>query len=224
MAPYDQEIEQTMKRFYDTLSEKDRRRYAGSEALRYGLGGRSYIAQVLGCSRRTVSRGAKEVSQLSGAEVDRRIRRPGAGRKSYEEQWPEIDESFLQVLQDHTAGDPMDDQVRWTDLTVGQIAELLDTDHGIQVSKFVVRKLLRKHHYRRRKAQKRQTMKAVKHRNEQFENIQRLKAEYEAAGNPIVSMDTKKKELLGNFYRVAICTRWKNYGPMITILKALLKV
>lgn len=118
MVPYDQEIEQTMKRFYHTLSEKDRRRYAGSEALRYGPGGRSYIAQVLGCSRRTVSRGVKEVSQLSGAEVDRRIRRPGAGRKSYQEQWPDIDEHFLQVLQDHTAGDPMDDQVRWTDLKV----------------------------------------------------------------------------------------------------------
>jgi transposase len=201
MAPYDQETKQTMKRFYDTLSEKDRRRYAGSEALRYGPGGRSYVAKVLGCSRRTVSRGAKEVSQLSGAEVDRRIRRPGAGRKSYAEQWPDIDDHFLQVLQDHTAGDPMDDKVRWTDLTLGQIAELLDADHGIKVSKSVVRKLLHQHHYRRRKAQKRQTMKAVKHRNEQFENIQHLKEAYEAAGNPVVSMDTKKKELLGNFYR-----------------------
>ena len=59
MAPYDQETEQTMKRFYNTLSEKDRRRYAGSEALRYGPGGRSYIAQVLGCSRRTVSEAPK---------------------------------------------------------------------------------------------------------------------------------------------------------------------
>ncbi|ETX03552.1 ISAzo13-like element transposase-related protein [Candidatus Entotheonella palauensis] len=86
-------------------------------------------------------------------------------------------------------------------MTLAQIAELLDTDHGMKVSKPVVRKLLRKQHYRRRKAQKRQTMKAVKHRNEQFENIQRLKDEYEAAGNPMVSMDTKKKELLGNFYR-----------------------
>jgi transposase len=201
MAPYNQETEQTMKRFYNTLSEKDQRRYAGSEALRYGPGGRSYIAKVLGCSRRTVSRGAKEVSDLCGSEVDRRIRRPGAGRKSYEEQWPNIDDQFLQVLQDHTAGDPMDDQVRWTDLTLGQITDLLYVDHDVQVSKSVVRKLLHKHHYRRRKAQKRQTMKAVKHRNEQFENIQRLKNEYEAAGNPIVSMDTKKKELLGNFYR-----------------------
>lgn len=201
MEPYDQHTEQTMKRFYDSLSEKDRRRYAGIEALRYGPGGRTYIANVLGCSRRTVSKGAKEVSQLSKAEVDRHIRRPGAGRKSYQEKWPDIDEPFLHVLRHHTAGDPMDETVRWTDLTLRQIADLLHVDHGIRVSKSVVRQLLKKHNYRRRKAQKRQTMKAVKYRNEQFENIERLKDEYEAASNPIVSMDTKKKEHLGNFYR-----------------------
>ncbi len=205
MEPYNQEIdpeiELTIKQFYDTLSEKDRRRYAGIEALRYGPGGRNYAAQVLGCSRRTVGKGAKEVSQLSGAAVDQRIRRPGAGRKPYQERWPDIDEQFLQVLQSHTAGDPMDESVRWTDLTVVQIAELLYIDHGIKVSKSVVRRLLKKHNYRRRKAQKRLTMKAVPHRNEQFKNIERLKSEYEAAGNPIISMDTKKKEHLGTFYR-----------------------
>jgi hypothetical protein len=201
MEPYDQQTEETMKRFYDSLSEKDRRRYAGIEALCYGPGGRSYIAQVVGCSRRTVSKGANEVSQLSKAEVDQRIRRPGAGRKSYQAKWPDLDDQFLHVLRDHTAGDPMDETVRWTDLTVRQIAQCLYTDHGIRVSKSVVRKLLNKHHYRRRKAQKRQTMKAVKHRNEQFETIQQLKDAYEADGNPIVSMDTKKKEYLGTFYR-----------------------
>jgi biotin operon repressor len=201
MEPYPPEIEQSMKRMYDRLSEKDRRLYAGLEALKYGHGGRNYIARVLGCSRRTVSKGAKEVSQLPGAEVDRRIRRPGGGRKSYQETWVDIDEKFLHVLRDHTAGDPMDDTVRWTDLTVKEVIKSLHEDHGIKVSKSVVRKLFKKHNYRRRKAQKKQTMKQVPNRNEQFENIQRLKAEYEAAGNPIVSMDTKKKEYLGNFYR-----------------------
>ena len=201
MEPYSPELEQQMKRFYDSLSEKDQRRYAGIEALRYGHGGRSYIAKVLGCSRRTVSKGAKEVSELSGAETDRRIRIPGGGRKSYEVSWVDIDAKFLQVLYDHTAGDPMDARVRWTDLTVPEIVTSLQVDHEITVSKSVVRKLLKKHNYRRRKAQKRQTMKRVAHRNAQFETIARLRAEYEASGNPIISMDTKKKEHLGNFYR-----------------------
>ena len=201
MEPYPPEIAQSMKRFYESLSEKDRRRYAGIEALKYGHGGRSYIARVLGCSRRTVSKGAKEVSQLPPEEVDRRIRSTGGGRKSYQESWVDIDEKFLHVLRDHTAGDPMDATVRWTDLTVKEIVQSLREDHEVQVSKSVVHKLLTKHNYRRRKAQKKQTMKQVPNRNEQFENILRLKAAYAAAGNPIVSMDTKKKEYLGNFYR-----------------------
>jgi hypothetical protein len=73
--------------------------------------------------------------------------------------------------------------------------------YDIQVSRTVIGKLLKKHHYRRRKALKQRSLKSVPDRNEQFENIARLMAEYEAAGNPIMSMDTKKKEYLGNFYR-----------------------
>jgi len=201
MQAYDWEMEAMMKRLYDSLNERDRRRYAGIEALRLGHGGRNYIAGVLGCSRRTVSKGAREVSGLSTKEVEARIRQSGGGRKAYAIHWPQIDEQFLAVLRDHTAGDPMDETVRWTNLSRGEIVTALRKDHGVEVSKQVVRHLLKKHNYRRRKAQKKCTMKQVAHRNEQFENIVRLKAEYEAAGNPIVSIDTKKKESLGNFYR-----------------------
>lgn len=71
----------------------------------------------------------------------------------------------------------------------------------MKVSKSVVRKLLKKHQFRRRKAQKSQTLKSVPHRDEQFGRIAAFLAEYRAAGNPIISFDTKKKELVGNFYR-----------------------
>ena len=199
--PYNSETEEIMKSFYNSMSEKDRRRYAGLEAMRVGFGGRSYIAEVLGCSRRTVSKGACEVSNLSKKEVDHRIRKKGGGRKPYQGKWDEIDEKFLLVLHNHTAGDPMDEKVRWTDLLQGEIVEALREDHGIRVSKWVVRQLLKKHNYRRRKAQKRRTMKQVANRNAQFEKIARLIAEYQAVGNPVTSMDTKKKEYLGNFYR-----------------------
>ncbi len=203
MEPYPPEIEETMRRFYNSLNERDRRRFAGFEALRFGHGGRSYIARVLGCGRNTVSKGAREVSDLPKREVEQRIRKAGGGRKPYFVTWgAQLDEKFLEVLREHTAGDPMDETVRWTNLTPGEIVQALRKDHSIVVSKFVVRKLLKKHNYRRRKAQKKQSLKEeVENRNEQFENIARLKAEFEAAGNPIVSMDTKKKEHLGNFYR-----------------------
>lgn len=203
MEPYSPEIEEMMRRFYNSLNERDRRRFAGFEALRIGHGGRSYVARVLGCSRNTVSRGAQEVSGLSQGEVASRIRQEGGGRKPYTVTWgAQLDEAFLAVLRQHTAGDPMDETVRWTNLTQGEIVAALREDHGIVVSKFVVGKLLKKHGYRRRKAQKKVSMKQdVKNRNEQFEKIAQLRAEFEAAGNPIVSLDTKKKEHLGNFYR-----------------------
>jgi hypothetical protein len=202
MQPYTPEVEAAMKNFYYSLNEKARRCYAGIEALKLGHGGRNYITRVLGCSRRTVTTGAQEVSDLSKKEVYDRIRAPGGGRKPYESHWEDIDQRFLEVLRDHTAGDPMDETVRWTNLSVPEIVTALREDHGIRVSAWVVRKLLKKHDYRRRKAQKKCTMKQdIPHRDEQFENIARLIAEYQAAGNPTLSMDTKKKEYLGNFYR-----------------------
>jgi hypothetical protein len=91
-------------------------------------------------------------------------------------------------------------EVRWTNLTHQQIADRL-RQRGLRVSVRVVRHLLRRHHYVRRKAQKSQTMGQHKDRDAQFQNIARLKQEYQESPNPILSIDTKKKELLGNFYR-----------------------
>lgn len=95
----------------------------------------------------------------------------------------------------------MREGVRWTNLRPQEIAVRLQEKHGVKVSKFVIRKLLKKHGYRRRKAQKKKTMKQATNRDEQFQNIARLREKYEQAGNPVMSMDTKKKEHLGNFYR-----------------------
>lgn len=203
MGIYSLEAEERMHYFYHSLNEKDRRLYAGLEAFRIGHGGRNYIAKVLGCSRNTVSKGACEISHLPKKQVEQFIRQPGGGRKSYVMIWgDELDEKFLEVLRDHTAGDPMDEKVRWTNMTPQEISQTLQQDHDINISKSVIRKLLKKHNYRRRKAQRRLSLKPeIKDRNEQFENIARIKAEFEIAGNPIISMDTKKKEDLGNFYR-----------------------
>ncbi len=114
---------------------------------------------------------------------------------------PALEENFFKVLQDHTAGDPMRPEVKWTNLSRGQIAIRI-TALGTPVSRHVVSQLLRKHKYRRRKALKKKTMGPRNpNRNAQFENIARLKKKYLKAGLPVISMDTKKKELLGNFYR-----------------------
>jgi len=155
MEPYRPEVEDRLNRFYNSLNEKDRRRFAGFEALRFGPGGRSYIARVLGCSRNTVSKGAREVSGLPTREVEQRIRTKGGGRKRYTVTWGAVlDEKFLTVLRDHTAGDPMDERVVWTDLSHKEIQQLLGETYEVWVSKPIIKKLLKKHGYRRRQAQK----------------------------------------------------------------------
>jgi hypothetical protein len=195
-------IEQSMKDYFESLSEKDRRRYAGVEALKLARGGITYIAELLAIRRKTVQKGMKEVLNLSDQEKQsKRIRKKGGGRKRYNETHTDIDQRFLAVLKHYTAGDPMDEKVRWTNLKPKQIAKLLAEQYHIRVSLPVVRQLLKKHNYRRRKAQKRTSRKNVAHRNDQFENIIRHKTAYEAANQPVVSMDTKKKENLGNLYR-----------------------
>jgi len=74
-------IEQKMQEFAQTLSEKDRRRFAAIEAVQRGYGGSVYIAGVLGCSTKTIERGIKELDQLPNDPAAGRVRRPGAGRK-----------------------------------------------------------------------------------------------------------------------------------------------
>jgi hypothetical protein len=86
--------------------------------------------------------------------MGQRIRKPGGGRKPCYETYPDIDEQFLAVLREHTAGDPMRDGVRWTNLSRREIAERLEDEYQVQVSDTVIRELLKKHKYRRRKAPK----------------------------------------------------------------------
>lgn len=155
LEPYPTQIEQMMQQFYLTLSEKDRRRYAAVEARKLGHGGVSYIARVLGCDRSTIQARMKELDHLpDDDEMAHRIRKPGGGRKPYYETHPNIDEQFLAVLRDHTAGDPMREEVKWTNLTPREIAERLAEQYQVVVSETVIRKLLQKHNYRRRKAKK----------------------------------------------------------------------
>ena len=80
-GPYAPEVEERVRGFYLTLSEKDRRRFAAVEARQLGHGGVEYVASVLGCSRRTVERGLNELDELPHDPAAGRVRRPGGGRK-----------------------------------------------------------------------------------------------------------------------------------------------
>jgi hypothetical protein len=114
--------------------------------------------------------------------------------------FPQLDAAFLEVIRPFTAGDPMRDGVLWTNLSLRRIAADL-AQRGFRVSVPVVVQLLVKHRMGRRKALKKRSFKQHPDSDRQFLKIARLRAEYEAAGNPVFSIDTKKKEYLGNLFR-----------------------
>ena len=113
---------------------------------------------------------------------------------------PNPEENFVRVLKDRTAGDPMRREVRWADLTYERIAGHL-AEAGTPASVPVVKQPLKRHGHVTRKARKSRAMGDHPDRDRQFENIARLKREYQASDDPIVSMGTKEKELIGNCYR-----------------------
>lgn len=106
-----------------------------------------------------------------------------------------------QLLQEFTAGDPMREGVLWTNLSLRELSRRLLV-MGTPASRRTIRRVLRKLKLGRRTARKKKTMGHHPDRNAQFEVIAKVRQEYQAAGDPVISIDTKKKELLGNFHRV----------------------
>ena len=192
LSPYSPAIEHQMQHYYGSLSEKDRRRYAAIEAVKLGHGGISYVHRLLGCSRTSIQLGIAELSDPVALQEPGQ-RAPGAGRKSAFETIPGLDEAFLRVMARHTAGSPMDASVKWTHLSRRQIAERLAQEEAITISVTVVDQPLKKHQFRRRQALKRQATGNNPQRNAQFEKIAEMVKTYQASGNPIISMDSKKR-------------------------------
>ena len=112
-----------------------------------------------------------------------------------------IDIIFLEILRDHTAGNPMNEDIKWTDLDKSQISELFKK-RGYNISEYTVEQLFKKHNFKKRQAFKTETFKDVEGRDEQFLKIAALKEEFiNSENDPIISIDVKKKEQIGNFYR-----------------------
>jgi len=151
MQRYNEKIEEEMKTFYKSLNEKDKRRYAAVEALKLGRGGQVYMEEILGCDRNTIAKGIRE---LESGEVSQdkghRIRRVGGGRKRAEDVDASIESDFLNLLANYTAGNPMDEMVKWTNLSPNVIVQRLNDKRDKPVGLGAIRRLLAKHGYRRR--------------------------------------------------------------------------
>jgi hypothetical protein len=188
---YSEEIEQKMRAFFDTLNEKNKRQYAGIEAIKLGHGGQKYIGCVLGCHPQTVMTGIDEI--VNGTETPKeRIRKPGGGRKKIIDKEENLDEVFFEILNHNTAGSPINAEIKWTNLSLEKISDAFKS-RGMIITPHVVKQLLKKHGFVERKMQKAVAMKTCKDRNEQFEKIHKLINEYKESKNPIISIDAKKK-------------------------------
>jgi len=155
---YDQTHEDTMRLYCASLPEDHRRRYAAVEALKIGRGGITYIAKVLGMSRRTIYTGIRELEAMGEDEGSpprrpsgnaKRIRRRGGGRPRAAQRQVGLEQSFEDILEAHSAGSPTDPSVFWTDLKPKQLAgELLR--RGFAIGRNTAARLLEQAGYRRR--------------------------------------------------------------------------
>ena len=187
--------------YMSTLNERDRRWFLATKAADLKAHGFSYrkVSKIMGTSTHTLQNGRQEL--LSGeGPGDGRIRRTGAGRKSVLPQHPEWTQAVVQIIEPHTAGLPQDENVVWISLSVTQIINEL-SEAGYDISRYFVRQILDSLGLRERSFYKDLPMKDVKNRDEQFQRISSIREEAEAVGLPIISIDTKKKEMLGNFKR-----------------------
>ncbi len=136
------DVELNMTRLYNSLSEKDKRRYAAIEAQKLGYGGITYISTLFGCDEKTISKGIRELGDDEAMSLVG-VRNPGGGRQAKLESIDDINSVFLDIIKNHTAGDPMKVGVKWTNLSKEQIVEKM-SERGISVSKNIVKKLLKK--------------------------------------------------------------------------------
>lgn len=178
-----------------------RRLVAAAESVAIGYGGVSLVARATGVSRRAITEGMRELSQQKvsreSSSAQPRIRRKGGGRKRAVDKDPALRENLDRLVEPATRGDP-ESPLRWTCRSVRKLAEELRRE-GHAVSYQTVAELLHEMDYSLQANQK--TLEGSQHadRNQQFEYINRKARRYLKRGEPVISVDTKKKELVGDF-------------------------
>jgi hypothetical protein len=181
-----------------TMSERARRLWAGAEADAVGWGGVAAVARATGLAISTVRKGRDEVRAGIRAEDAVRVRRKGGGRRGIEIAHPAVWSQLEQLVSPVTRGDP-ESALRWTCKSTQALAGEMFAQHGVRVSDKTVAKLLKEHGYSLQAPSKSVEGRQHPDRNAQFEHINAKAQECLERGVPVLSVDTKKKELVGNF-------------------------
>jgi len=193
----DAAIRERYARVAGTMDERGRRAVAASEALAIGWGGITAVARATGLSRTAIQVGIKELSGTVAVAAPGRVRRPGGGRKTTVATDPDVRADLERLVEPTTRGDP-ESPLRWTSKSLRRLAAEVRA-HGHQVSYQWVADTL--HAARYSLQGNRKTREGASHpdRDAQFAHINAAAGRYLAAGDPVISVDAKKKELVGDF-------------------------
>lgn len=198
-------FEQMLTSFYSNaanlnLNERQSRLIAAKFAIGYGHGGIVKVAKASGLSRKTIEKGVRELGEDASSQIpEGRCRRPGGGRKKKKETYPEFTEALQHILDGNTYGDP--DRVLFhTSISTYKAAAILSSEYGINVSEDTVSRLMEELGYSKQQNQKTMQL-GEQHpeRNTQFEFINKQANMFLDGGVPVISVDCKKKENIGNF-------------------------
>jgi len=190
-----------------TLTERARRIWAATEARAAGWGGITGVARATGISAATIQRGLHELTARRPLPPGR-IRRPGGGRKRALAKDPTLLTDLEGLVEPTASGDPMS-PLRWTSKSVRQLAATLQR-MGHQVSRQLVAELLAAAGYSLQANRKTREGPSHPDRDAQFRSINQHVRRFQAAGQPVISVDTKKKELVGDFKNAG--RQWRPQG------------
>lgn len=198
------------------MDERIRRHWAAAEARDLGWGGITAVAEATGLSRVTITAGLQELKQPARvrAAQAKRVRRPGGGRKPVTATDPEIEAALDELIDPVTRGDP-ESPLRWTCKSTYRLAEEL-TRAGHRASPRTVAALLHAAHYSLQANRKTREGASHPDRNAQFEYINSRVLRFQNRGQPAISVDTKKKELVGNFKNAG--ETWRPWGQPEEVL------
>ena len=177
------------------LDERQRRLWAATESKAIGYGGDSLVSAATGLARATIRNGRQEIA--AGIDGHDRIRQPGAGRPRLDQKQPGLKDALEFLVEPLTRGDPMS-ALRWTCKSKAMLAAALSTQ-GWKVSATTVGRMLHEIGYSIQSVRKSTEGASHPDRNAQFEHINATAEALLEQGEPVISVDTKKKELVGDF-------------------------
>ena len=197
-----------------TLNELSRRRWVATEAKALGRGGVSTVFRATGVNRNTIMKGIKEIENKKSIEPNR-LRKKGGGRKKITEKNPKLEENILEIVESTSRGDP-ENPLRYTTKSVRKLQSEIEKK-GYKISYPSIADILHKNKFSLQANNKSIEGKQHPNRNEQFEFINQDVKTQIAKKEPVISVDAKKKELVGNFKNNG--KEWKSKGNP-TLVKA----